>query len=962
MGVAELGVRISLIDSASAGFGTIALGLGGIFDAASRASSILGRLSDEQKEAGVTALSSGLLFAGFASALKWAVDNGAELQDAMMRVSIAVDGADQSADQMKNTVINLADYSVFSLSEVADGFVALGEKGQNAQAIMGGVGEASINLAEALNSKLVPASNLLATSMQLFGAKADQAKSYSNALTFAFYNGIPSVQGLQQAITNAGGMAASMGIKFDDFVVVLDALGRAMGDGSKAGTSLRYMLGALSDPTSKAQKELADLGILVVNKTSPAFKQLEDSLRASGKAGSDVVGQFDGTLGSLSKMYTEAQNLGLIHTDETFFQWAIKAGILSDKLYDTHGNFIGLQQAVILLGKALDGLPDQQKVVALQQLFNVRAGQGADSLLKNLQGIQNELEGLQKKEANTSAAKDADKVTGTLSGTMKELGTTFQSAGERIGSATLGPLTGVGVVVNNLVHAFVAAPPQVHTFAASFLAVGTVLTGLIFAVSSLRLTFLVFWPVIEAMAGPVGLLVAGVLLLAVGAALLATHWKQVTDFMGQHIIVFGILAGGIGGVVVAILAGLIPAAMGAVMGFGAMAMSAIAAAIPMIVAFAPFFVIGAIVGAIIAVIILAIRNWGAISHWLQQQWHAVLTWLGTAWHAVQTAVVGVLTGIGTHVLSWINGIRTTITNGFHLVQTIIHNAITFVVGLFLWLYNHNYYFHDMVEGIKYEINSARNAITTVFNAIRLIIGVVFNYIKQTALTDWMLIQNYIVRPVQNAIHFVQEVVSFAKNWLDAQWAAIVMRVHAAWSQFVGTIGEAVGGVKAKINDIVNSIMGPINDTGSKMYNAGHNFVQMLINGIKDMAGAVGQAASDTAGQIWKFLGFHSPTKEGPLSDSDTYMPNMMKMFAGGILQHKHLVHGAMNDVAAGMSVAAHVTASGVRAAAASVVGSGSNGSNQTPLQLVVDSKVIAEVVLDHVTGELRQVGAGRTHR
>lgn len=63
---------------------------------------------------------------------------------------------------------------------------------------------------------------------------------------------------------------------------------------------------------------------------------------------------------------------------------------------------------------------------------------------------------------------------------------------------------------------------------------------------------------------------------------------------------------------------------------------------------------------------------------------------------------------------------------------------------------------------------------------------------------------------------------------------------------------------------------------------GWNMVQMFIDGIKAKVQALKDGILQIATTISDFLWFHSPTKKWPASDSDKWMPNMIKMFADGI--------------------------------------------------------------------------------
>jgi hypothetical protein len=63
---------------------------------------------------------------------------------------------------------------------------------------------------------------------------------------------------------------------------------------------------------------------------------------------------------------------------------------------------------------------------------------------------------------------------------------------------------------------------------------------------------------------------------------------------------------------------------------------------------------------------------------------------------------------------------------------------------------------------------------------------------------------------------------------------------------------------------------------------GANIINSLAQGIKNAAGAVGDAAANVAGKIHDLLGFHSPAKKGPGSTAHLWAPNLVNMFANDL--------------------------------------------------------------------------------
>lgn len=132
--------------------------------------------------------------------------------------------------------------------------------------------------------------------------------------------------------------------------------------------------------------------------------------------------------------------------------------------------------------------------------------------------------------------------------------------------------------------------------------------------------------------------------------------------------------------------------------------------------------------------------------------------------------------------------------------------------------------------------------------------------------------------------------------LEMLWNSLSPSQRQALEGFVGDIFLVIGSITgliatliaaaAKFNEFTNHVSGLLGtwakDLAGQFKQWGANFIQMLMDGIESMLGNFGGLLNKVGGEIKNKLGFNSPPKEGPLSDSDRYMPNMMMMFAEGI--------------------------------------------------------------------------------
>ncbi|MFA6717904.1 MAG: hypothetical protein WCS15_02370 [Prevotella sp.] len=106
---------------------------------------------------------------------------------------------------------------------------------------------------------------------------------------------------------------------------------------------------------------------------------------------------------------------------------------------------------------------------------------------------------------------------------------------------------------------------------------------------------------------------------------------------------------------------------------------------------------------------------------------------------------------------------------------------------------------------------------------------------------------------------------------------------------VDAAGEIAGAIKEKITGLATDAL-----------QWGKDIIYGIVNGIKSAADAVEDAVSNVAKTIWSYLHFSVPDK-GPLSDADTYMPDMMKLLALGIAKNIGIVSNAASNAGGAIS-------------------------------------------------------------
>lgn len=333
-----------------------------------------------------------------------------------------------------------------------------------------------------------------------------------------------------------------------------------------------------------------------------------------------------------------------------------------------------------------------------------------------------------------------------------------------------------------------------------------------------------------------------VLMITIGQALLPAISKIVgaiapviTSFTqwlskGENMQTFlTILGGAFAGFAVIILAIVVPA-------MWAWATATIAATWPILL-------IGAIVAVVVVGIILAIRNWGAISKWLQNAWNTTIHAIGNffSW-------------LGTHVHQILSAIGSAIGGFFSALGTKVHQGLDAVVNFFKAAW-------------AWVLNAAKIAFTVL---LLIIIGPIGDLIV-LIVTHWKQIQSFISTTWTNI-----------QNIARAAWFAFL----ALATQFIVNIILKFLQLKADVTNHVQALITTVRtfftNLPAQALQWGENLITGFINGIRSKLDAVGNAASSVVNTVKNFLGFHSPAKQGPGSDADTWAPNLMKMYVKGI--------------------------------------------------------------------------------
>ncbi|MED1202566.1 phage tail tape measure protein [Heyndrickxia acidicola] len=139
-----------------------------------------------------------------------------------------------------------------------------------------------------------------------------------------------------------------------------------------------------------------------------------------------------------------------------------------------------------------------------------------------------------------------------------------------------------------------------------------------------------------------------------------------------------------------------------------------------------------------------------------------------------------------------------------------------------------------------------------------------------------------------------------KSFFDPIISAIKQAAETLWNDVKNAFSQGTAAAISTVKNLASSIESTLAALPGEALQWGENMINMFIQGIESKISAVGNAIKGVANTVKSFLGFHSPTEKGPASDSDQWMPNMMKMFTSGVEDHTPTLQAAIGKVALGL--------------------------------------------------------------
>jgi TP901 family phage tail tape measure protein len=826
-----------------------------------------GSLTDAGNKA---AIAGGLLAAGLGYATTKAID----FEKQISAIGAVSGASNKQLEALRAKALQLGSDTAFSASQAALAMEELAKAGVSTTDILNGAADATVALAAAGGVELPEAAAIAANAMNQFGITAKELPKVVDQIAGAANNSAIDVHDFGYSIAQVGAVAHLAGLSFEDTAAAITAMGNAGIKGSDAGTSLKSFLTNLI-PTTKQQIELS-------------------------------------------------KQLGLITKDG------------SNAFFDQTGKLKSLADISQTLQNSLKGLTKEQQLSALNTLFGSDAIRAASVIAgEGAQGF-NELSAALNK---TSAADVAAARLDNTAGKIEQMKGQIETASIQIGTALLPALLQTVRAVSKLATWFTNLSPATQKtivtivqVVAALLLVFAAITKVIAIFKAVRLA----WIALNAsfLFSPIGLIILAIIALV---AIFVILWVKFSWFRNFWIATWNIIWG---------------------------ALKAIGSwfAGP----FKNFFVS---TWSVIWGFFKAVGAWfaGPFANFFKQLWNVISVVFKGIWAVIKfvfDGIAGFALASWSIFKAVFNFFAPLIRAVFGLIVDIVKTAWSIISAIFevsvtVW----GAIFRAIGGAILAVWNFLWDAIAAVVKFVWGIIGpyvlaawkvihdgivgglnimanawaAIWNFVMNTSRAVWGFIGPYIV----NTINWIRNAIATTLGWVSTAWSAtwnLIKTVSSAvWDFVVGVFRSAVQSVTDKINAI-RALLGKVREffdglknaakggvgslisyvaeipgkvasalagLGSRLYNAGVNMIQSLIDGIKNMAHKVYETVENIVGKVRDLLPF-SPAKEGPLSGSGYTLYSgeaLAEGFAEGIASK------ASKAVQAAMQMVAQVHAS-----------------------------------------------------
>lgn len=363
-----------------------------------------------------------------------AIKTATDFEKGMSGVSAILSATEGQADSLRQSALDLSldPQLKVSATEASTAMEMLARNGLDTTQILDGATRGVVLLSNATGGEFAQSADIATDVMALWGIEASKLTTAVDGITSVTTASKFSIDDYALALAQGGGVAASVGVEFQDFNAAIAAMSPLFASGSDAGTSFKVMLQRLVPMTNASADAMKAIGLAgidydkVEGELSAVMDQLE---RSDPEKYREVAKSFSEQGASLDVLRSA---LGM--TQSQFLDFQVETGILQTAFHNLDGSLKSMPEIVDALNGALDGLSDKQKTAALSTIFGTDAMRAAAGLAEL---TEEQFRELQATMGDTSAAEQAATRIDNLSGDIEIFKSVAQGLQIQLGTALL---------------------------------------------------------------------------------------------------------------------------------------------------------------------------------------------------------------------------------------------------------------------------------------------------------------------------------------------------------------------------------------------------------------------------------------------------------------------------------------------------------------------------------------------
>lgn len=805
---------------------------------------------------------------------------------AAFETSIVSAGAKSGAtkdqiEAMKNVALDMGAKTKFSAGEAATAMDNMAAAGFDANGVMAAIPGVML-AAQAAGEDLGLTADVTAKAINAFGLKAEDATHVADVFTTASNNSAIGMQGLSDALGQAGELGAKAGQGLEDVVAMVSRLVDQGVPAASAGVAVRQSITSLLAPTKRGTKILGELGL--------SFRDAQGNMLPIP----DILDKLSSGMSDSNPLFTKAAAAAGL-SGKAYKDWAQKTlfGVEGSKaitlalskgkplLLDTAKDTEKLAQLTAGLAKTMGG-PAAAAWVKAHTANGKFVASGADAVRAM---------GAMGKASDGTAKKIGDIMSDTTGARIDQLGGSFETLAIRLVTAVAPALQDILVDATNLVNKFAdfaQANPEITKIGVAFLLAAAAIGPMLIIIGKMAAGLGVVARVGGTAAKGIGLFGKAmgvakfgeatkgvglfgkamfglgkafsfigkamflmgkalltnpifliITLIAVAAFLIIKNWSTVKAFLIKAWAAIGQVATAVWGAIKSFfttiwdsIVGVWRTVWGAISSFFSTIWGGIVTA-----AKAVFGVIATIITTYVNIwktIIFTVLNaimatwrsfWNTFGGLITAVWDLIvavvrlgLTLMGVIMSTISNAIIGAAKTV------W-NGFVAFLANTWSLITkaaSIAWNALSKVAST-IW------------GGIKGAaigaINTLKTLLAAAWTAIKTAASAAWNAIKITAGTIWKGIQTAVVAPVKAIWGLVSGPLTSLKNSIAAVWTSVKKAASDAWNAVSKIVGDKVTSIGETAGKIKDKVVGAMKGAGSWLYDAGAKIIHGLIDGI-----------------------------------------------------------------------------------------------------------------------------------